>query len=271
MAVAAVAFQPIYEPVQLVGAMMGAWGAVQQPLLYQIKGRPAFAFVDVYLQPGKQVIADGGSMIWMDGGVPMQTGIPGGCCAGCKRSCAGESCCQNTFNGPGKVSFGYDLPGDMMPFGVTENEAWILTAKAFVAGSANIHVDSRFTGCTACCCGREGSFFTLVKCTPGTGPGLFFAAGFGAVVRNDVAAGQSLYISPGLFFAAHHQTALEVSTPGGCISFCYGQQGFVMKFTGPGVVYTQSRDPTVMRRWGSQKQKQKKKKGAQGNVSVQLG
>jgi len=102
---------------------------------------------------------------------------------------------------------------------------------------------------------------------------LFFAAGFGAIVRNEVAAGQCLLISPGLFFAAHHATALEVSTPGGCISFCYGQQGFVMKFTGPGIVYTQSRDPLVMRVWGSEKKKKKRKKGMQvdAGIAIQVG
>ena len=93
-----------------------------KPLLgdSKIMHRPCFAHVEVNLQENQKVVGDGGAMMWMDGDMLMETGCNNGCCTAFWRSCAGESCCQNTFSGPGAVAFGFDLPGDvsvvLLPF-----------------------------------------------------------------------------------------------------------------------------------------------------------
>lgn len=207
-----------------------------------VNDRPAFAHVAVYLNQGQSIMADGGAMLWMDGTLQMETAC-GDCGPACYRSCAGESCCQNTFHGPGNVSFGFKLPGDCLPFAVTPDFAWILTSGAFICGTPNIKITARFAGCCTCCCGGESAFLTKIESPEGAG--MFYAGGYGALSRHEIPAGKTMFIDDGLFFAAHADTDIEVGIPGGCISCLYGGEGIVMKFHGPAVVYTQNRNPAI--------------------------
>jgi uncharacterized protein (AIM24 family) len=80
---------------------------------FRINGRPSFATVSVELKPGQKMVADGGTMMWMDGDVDVSLTCAGGCCAACMRSWAGESCYFEKYQGPGHVTWGFDTPGDV--------------------------------------------------------------------------------------------------------------------------------------------------------------
>jgi len=256
-----------YERMVLIGQQMESG-----PLLKgTIFDRPGFAWVKIDLDPGQRVLADGGAMVWMDGNIPIDTQC-GSCSTACYRTCAGESACQNIFTGPGSVSFSFKLPGDMLPFGVTPGLGWILTAGAFICGTDNVQVSSRFAGCFACCCAGEAPFLTQI--TVANGNGMFYAGGYGALTRHEIPEGKVLFLDHGLFFAANDQTVIEAGLPGGVISCLYGGEGLVMKFKGPAVVYSQNRDSAI---WNKiLKPRQKKKKGGAANaptgggVSVQV-
>jgi uncharacterized protein (TIGR00266 family) len=231
------------QPQFQFAAGQDAWRPPAQQLTYHIKGRPAFAYVDMDIPAGQNVVADGGAMLWMESSVQMNTWCYGGCCASYWRQCSGESGCQNKFSGPGKVGFGFDLPGDILPFAVAPGQGWILTSAGFVCGTENVHVTTQWSGCGACLFGGEGPFFTRVSCADGTG--VFFAGGYGSIERHEIPAGKQFFVDTSLFFAAHESTAIDVGTPGGCMSFLCSGEGFIMKFNGPCVLYTQSRDPRI--------------------------
>jgi len=220
-----------------------AWRPPAQQLTFHVKGRPAFAYVDMDIPAGQHVIADGGAMLWMETSVQMNTWCYGGCCDSYLRQCSGESMCQNKFSGPGKVGFGFDLPGDILPFATAPGQGWIVTASGFVVGTENIHVSTQWAGCAACWFGGEGPFLTKVTTTDGTG--VFFAGGYGSIERHEVPAGKTFFVDTSLFFAAHESTMIDLGVPGGCSTFLCGGEGFVMKFNGPAVIYTQSRDPRI--------------------------
>jgi uncharacterized protein (AIM24 family) len=150
---------------------------------------------------------------------------------------------MNKFSGPGEVSFGFDLPGDILPFAVTPGQGWIISAASFICGSTNVIVSARWAGLAACLCGSEGWFMTKVYSN--NGPGLFYAGGFGQLQRHEVPEGKTILINNGLFFAANDRTQFEIGLPGDCASWCWGKEGFVMKVHGPSVIYTQNRDPSV--------------------------
>ncbi len=157
--------------------------------VYQIKGRPAFAvclfwveravrcttqkneqFGDIWLQNGARMIADPTGLLWMDGDVTVETGMRGGCCASYMRQCSGEPCCLNTYIGTGdnqKVTVGFELPGDLMAFGVTNGNGWCFSFDGFVAGTDNLIISSRFSGCCACICADEAPFLTTAKVKEG--------------------------------------------------------------------------------------------------------
>jgi uncharacterized protein (AIM24 family) len=151
---------------------------------------------------------------------------------------------MNTYQGGSKIGFGFTLPGDMMSFGVTPGNGWILSQGAFVAGSKNLSVSGKFTGCCSAAAG-EGWFMTHVHCDDSKSNGMFFAGGYGSIVRHDVAKGQVLFVDNGLFFAAHELTRITVGLIGGCRASCCSGEGLVMKFYGPCCIFTQSRDPSI--------------------------
>jgi len=225
-----------------------------QAFVYQIKGRPAFAYGDIYLNEGQKVIADSNALLWMDGGIDLDVNMEGGCCTAYMRSCSGESCCFNGYTGTGanqKVTVGFKLPGDLMAFGTTHKNGWIFTFDAFVAGTNNLMVGSRFSGCCACICADESTFLTSVKVKEGE-TGVVLAGGYGMIERHEIPANEELLVSRGLFFAAREDTQFDVGLIGqecgGCCNLCCANGGIVYKFKGPSVVYTQSKNPIQLYR-----------------------
>jgi uncharacterized protein (TIGR00266 family) len=216
-----------------------------------VSGRPMFGSVDVYLQNGQEVVADGGTLLWMDSSLTMSTGMAaGGCMSGIARECAGESCCLNTYKGDGKVGLGTTLPGDVMTFAVTPESGWVLSKGSYIAGSNNLKVSARFAGCCACLFSGEGPFLTRV--TTQDPYGMFYAGGYGAITRHDIPAGQVFLVDNGLFFAANDKQKISITIVAGargCWSSCktavYSGEGLVMRFYGPCVIFTQSRDPAI--------------------------
>jgi len=241
------------------GGEQGFQSSLQQSksaFVYQIKGRPAFAFGDIWLQQGQRVIADTKALLWMDGQVSVETGIPGSICSAIMRSCSGESCCLNTYIGTSngqsqKISVGFELPGDMMAFGVTNNNGWCFTYDAFIAGTDNLNISSRFSSCCACTCGDESMFITSVKVKENE-MGVVLAGSYGMIERHDVPDGQTLLVSKGLFFAAREDTIFDVGLIGqecsGLLNLLCTQGGIVYRFKGPCVVYTQSKSPVQLLR-----------------------
>jgi uncharacterized protein (AIM24 family) len=237
-----------------------------QGLYYQILGRPAFAFGDIYMNPGQKILADGNAMLWMDGSIQVETDCYGGCGAACLRTCSRESCCMNYYSGAGKISVGFENPGDMLAFGVTKEYPWLLTKSAFVAGTTNLKVSASFAGCLPCCCTDEGPFLTTIEIDPEsqTSQGVFLAGSYGMLERHDIPKDKKLYVAKGNFFATQAPRDLEVTMIGGLTNFCCGQgwHSIVLEFTGPCTVYTQSRNPEDLRRLQKAAQaKQAKKQG----------
>jgi len=230
-----------YAEEPLHGSRPGA--AIENPgVEFRINGRPSFATVSVELKPGQRVVADGGTMMWMDADVDVALTCAGGCIAACMRSWAGESCYFEKYTGPGHVTFGFDTPGDILPFVATPGNGWVLTKGAFIAGTEDLTISSRFFGC---CAGAVDESPFLVKVTTREQLGLFFAGNFGEIVRHEVPPGKTLLVDNGLFFGAHEKTALRMQVFGGIKTCCCGGEGIVMAFHGPAVVYTQSRDPEL--------------------------
>lgn len=219
-----------------------------------IHHRPCFAHVEFMLTNGQVVLADGGALIWKDAGLAMTTET-GECMPACWRRCAGESCCQNKFTGPGKAAFSFKLPGDIHPF-MVKDVGWKLSAGAFICGTENIRVDTQFGGCFAFMCGGEEAWLSMCESRDGENA-LFYAGGYGAITEHKVPEGNTLQMSSGCFFAAPTDANFELRMPGGCVSCCFGGEGIVVAITGDCTVFTQNRNPaiwkTILRREGVKK------------------
>ena len=142
-----------YNPGESEGKEVGteqaegnASGDINNVLLYQIKGKPAFAYVDLHLKPEQRVVTDANHMLWMDRRIDSPTTelCWGGCMNTCTRTMAKESCCLNTYtNNSGekaKLAVGFNDPGDILSFGVAPGSGWILSQGSFIAGTDNLDV-----------------------------------------------------------------------------------------------------------------------------------
>lgn len=220
---------------------------VKPPILNTISKNHMFGDVQIYLNKQK-VVADTGSLLWMDADLELTTGIYGTCMNGCGRACAGESCCMNTYSGEGLAVLSFVLPGQVVHFLVNPGTGWIFSRGAFIAGSDGLTVTARFAGCCASIFSGEGMFLTKVSLPEDASqPGQCWAGGYGAIDRHTIQGGQALMIDNGLFFAADKKQKIQVTWVGGVKQACFSGEGLVMQIYGPSTVYTQNRDPSIFR------------------------
>ena len=131
----------------------------------------------------------------------------------------------------------------MLSFAVSPGTGWILTKGAFVAGTQNVNVGSKFMGC--CAPKIVGESAWMVKVTCDEPMGMFWAGSFGEIQRHEIPPGKTLLVDNALFFGAHERTRMRIVVIGGVKTCCCGGEGIAMAFDGPAIVYTQSRDPEV--------------------------
>jgi hypothetical protein len=122
------------------------------------------------------------------------------------------------------------------------HDAKPLTARTIDTGSAR----TTETGAGAV----DDSKNPLISSTPTPTAGVFFAGRFGGIERHVLGPGQSLSVEPGHFFAAHERTPIGIGLAGGCATCLCGSERFVLKFRGPAIVYTKTRNPRIFKRGG---------------------
>lgn len=211
---------------------------------YEIVGGPAFSVVKIYLdQPGQQVRAEGGAMVYMDGHVQMETKSAGGVMRGIKRKFSGESMFQNFFSlldgaPPGMVAFAHGAPGDIVHFHLNKGEEWTLSRDAYICGTKSIAVTSKLGGFKSIL-GGEGLVLTKIIAE---GEGDVWIGGYGFVERHELEPGQEFVCDNGVMMAFQSHMQHRVSKVGGTKSLFLGGEGVVIRYTGPGVVYTQNRE-----------------------------
>jgi len=211
---------------------------------YEITGSPAFAVVKITLEnPGHQIRAEGGAMVYMDGHINMETKSAGGVMRGLKRKFSGESMFQNFFSisdgsPPGTIAFAHGAPGDIVHFHLDQGEEWILSRDAYICGATSIAVTSKMGGFKSVL-GGEGLMLTKIIAES---EGDVWIGGYGLVERHELASGQEFVVDNGVMMAYNAGIQHKVSKVGGKKSFFLGGEGIVIRYTGPGVVYTQNRE-----------------------------
>ncbi|MHA2225683.1 MAG: TIGR00266 family protein [Candidatus Hodarchaeales archaeon] len=219
-------------------------------LKYEITGSPAFSVVRVFLeQPGQQVRAEGGAMVYMDGHIHMETKSAGGVGRGLKRMFSGESMFQNFFSleegaPPGMVAFAHGAPGDIIHLHLNQGEEWMLSQDAYICGTPSIAVTSKFGGAKGIF-GSEGTFITKIVAEA---EGDVWIGGYGYIERHDLTEGQEFVVDSGVMMAyeSHMHDRAKVSKVGGKKSFLVGGEGIVIRYRGPGTVFTQNREMSLL-------------------------
>jgi uncharacterized protein (TIGR00266 family) len=212
---------------------------------FDIQYRPAHSLAIVHLGPNETVRAEASAMISMTANVRVETTGPlarggGGILAGLKRSMlGGETFFTNTFTAagsPGHVTLAPAVSGDMVTHELRPGEDLLIQGSSYVAAPDSVQLDTRWQGFKGFFSG-ENLFFLHAS---GVGPVLMNA--FGAIEVIDLAG--ELIVDTGHLVAFTSGISYEISTASsGLIASWLSGEGFVLRVSGHGRLYLQSRNP----------------------------
>jgi uncharacterized protein (TIGR00266 family) len=207
---------------------------------------PAFAMATIHLDPGESINAEAGAMMAMSPTVDIATSTRGGVLKGLRRSVlGGESFFLNTFTATGSdahVVVAPALPGDIIAWPLTGNTIY-LQSGSYLASPGSIDVDSKWGGAKTFF-SKEGLF--MLKCS---GSGDLIVSSYGAIQAVDLSPGQSYTVDTGHMVGWDEGVTYEVKKVGNWKSTMLGGEGLVVRLTGPGRVYMQTRSPDNFIDW----------------------
>lgn len=211
-------------------------------------------FVEIELDPKESVVAEAGSMIYMNRDIEMDTifgdgsaqsnnsGMMGKLMGAGKRMLTGESLFMTQFtnNGAGisHVAFGSPYPGKIIPIDLQAYNGKIVCQKdAFLCAAKGTAVGIEFqkkigTGFF----GGEGFIMQKLE-----GDGLAFVHAGGTIIKKELSHGDMLKVDTGCLVALTQTVTYDVQFVGNVKSALFGGEGlFFATLEGPGTVWIQS-------------------------------
>ena len=202
---------------------------------YQIVGDTLPAVI-CQLEPGEEMITEGGGMSWMSPNMLMETTSNGGIGSMIGRMFSGEKAFQNVYTaqgGEGMIAFASCFPGSIRAFEIAPGQEMILQKSAFLAGEVGIEMSVFFnkklgTGFF----GGEGFIMQRIS-----GQGTVFAEFDGHVVEYELAPGQEIVVDTGHLAAMTASCQMDIRSVPGVKNMLFGGEGiFNTIITGPGRV-----------------------------------
>lgn len=213
---------------------------------HDIEHGPAFSQLNVTLDSGEAIDAEGGAMVSHGENVSMETNATGGFLKSIRRSVlGGESFFQNTFQASGNegtVSLAPPLPGDVVHEELTDETVYVQSG-SYIAGDTELDVDTEFGGAKTFF-GSEGLFLLRVS---GSGP--LFMSSYGAIESRELDDGERYTVDTGHIVAFEASADFAVKRVAGLKSTFLSGEGLVCRFTGPGRVWTQTRSQDAFLSW----------------------
>ncbi len=208
-----------------------------------IVGNPDYGQLRVRLRPGERFIAEGGSMAWMDSDIKSNARLLGGFFSALVRKfTGGESLFvgEYTTDRGGEVAFSPAQPGTVRRMALAGNSI-MLTAGSFMACTPGVDLSTKFGGLRAMFSG-EGLF--LMQCS-GTGE-VFFNA-YGSIIEKQI--NGSFIVDTGHVVAWDPSLTYSIQGMGGIKSTLLSGEGLVMRFSGSGTIYLQTRTMPAIASW----------------------
>jgi len=208
-------------------------------------------FVEIELDPGEAVVAEAGSMMYMDSVIALeavfgdgtpQRGLVDSLVGAGKRLLTGESLFMTVFSNAGqgkrRVAFAAPYPGKILPMNLAEMGGEVVCQKdAFLCAAKGVSIGIAFQKRIGVgLFGGEGFIMQRL-----TGDGLVFVHAGGTVVTRELAAGESLKVDTGCLVALEPGVDYDIQYVGSIKSAIFGGEGFFYaRLTGPGTVWLQS-------------------------------
>jgi uncharacterized protein (TIGR00266 family) len=216
---------------------------------FDITSRPEYALLRVRLAQGQRVYAEPSAMASRDPAISLSAGLKGGLLGSMGRMFAGESMIMNTFTATqaaGEVTFAPGAAGDILHKRLNGTRV-LLQRGAYLAHSDGVEVSAKWEGARGFFSG-QGLVLLQAK-----GDGDVFFNAYGAVLEFDVS--DDFMVDTGYVVAFDDTLRYEVSVLpglglGGRVkSFFFGGEGLVVRFSGQGRVWVQTRTVNPFLSW----------------------
>ncbi len=209
---------------------------------------PAYGVARLTLGGSESVRVETGAMMAMSAGVTVQSKAEGGVMKSLKRAAlGGESFFIATYTAPpqgGFVDVAARLPGDVTYYDINPQLPLFVSKGSWLANEQTVDLNTQWGGFKNMF-GSEGGFILR---TEGRGHVVF--ACYGALEVWNLAEGQSFTVDTGHMVAYEASVQMTIrKAAGGLVQTFKSGEGLVFDFTGPGKVWTQTRNPNELLGW----------------------
>lgn len=208
---------------------------------------PSFTAARVELDPNESVKVEAGAMMAHSPSATAAAKAEGGVLKSLKRAAlGGESLFVTTYTADssgGWVDVAPYLPGDVRTMTVDERGI-ALTKGSWLCSESTVELDTKWGGIKNLA-GGEGGFVVHAS-----GHGLLAMSCYGATDTIELAAGEEVVVDSGHVVAFDPGVGMQLTkAAGGLVASAKSGEGFVFRFTGPGWVMIQSRNPSALVDW----------------------
>ncbi|KAF2009273.1 DUF124-domain-containing protein [Aaosphaeria arxii CBS 175.79] len=201
---------------------------------YRVSHRDTNTILTIQLAIGCPLTARPGAMIAMS---PTMT-LKGQVKFSLKKAFVGGDMTKSHYTGPGELLLAPASVGDITIIKLGGNEQWSVGKDAFLACTQGIVTEYKSQGLSKALFSGEGMFVYKIS-----GQGILWVTSFGAIIRKDLQENEKYIIDNGHLVAWNCKYVMERVASGGIISNMSAGEGLVCKFTGPGTVFMQTRNP----------------------------
>ncbi len=210
-----------------------------------IEGGPAFAYINVDLNPGEAVVAESDAMSSMAADLDMDAKFNGGFFSGIfKKFFGGESLFVNRFtnntSGIRRVTLTQATQGNLREVQFN-GETICLQPGAYVASTPELKLKAKWAGFKSWFA-REGLFKLAVS-----GTGTLWYGAYGELLEKQV--NGEYIVDTGHLVAYEPHMKLNVQLAGGLLSSLFGGEGFVTRVKGQGRITIQTRSLSGLVGW----------------------
>ncbi|KAL0639386.1 hypothetical protein Q9L58_001613 [Maublancomyces gigas] len=207
---------------------------------YRIDHRDSNTLLTLQLAHGCPVTAKPGAMVAMTPTVTLKGSVK----FSFKKLIAGGEMAQSTYTGPGELLLAPAALGDIVPIRLDGQQTWSVGRDAFLSCTQGVVKDYKSQGFGKAMFSGEGLFVYKIS-----GQGVLFVTSLGAIIQKNMANGEQYIVDNDHLVAWNCKYTLERVASGGIISSMSAQEGLVCRFTGPGTVFMQTRNPVAFGQW----------------------
>ncbi|KAL4755519.1 hypothetical protein BDW72DRAFT_2880 [Aspergillus terricola var. indicus] len=200
---------------------------------YRISHRDSNTLLTLQLAVGCPLQVKPGVMIGMS---PTMT-LKGTLSFGLIKFIAGGEMAMSTYTGPGELLIAPTVLGDVTVIRISQGQEWRVGRDAFLAATSGVKHDHKAQSLAKTFFSGEGLWVYRFH-----GTGLLWIQSFGAILKKELAEGETYFVNNGHLVAWNCKYQLERVASGGIISNISAGEGLACKFIGPGTVFLQTRN-----------------------------